>query len=268
MYQAHWGLSRPPFASGIDTRQFYQGASQRESLARLRFLLAHRKRLGLILGEAGLGKSLVSAVFEDHCQQAGTAVARVDLVGLSQREFSWQIGQALQAAVRVEDDPLRLFRQLTDRLQALRLQARQAVLILDDLDQANHDLNTHVQRLLRTEAANDGWLTIVATANPLRMNRLGDSLPALVDLRIDMEPWDELDTIGFLQTALVEAGAERPLFDDAAMSLLHRLAGGVPRTVTRMADFALMAGSNNGLEQIDAPTIEAVGEAIVFPSLV
>jgi len=161
MYQNVWGLEKPPFPSGIDPKFFFEGASQRESLARLRYLLAHRRRLGLVLGATGLGKSLLTSVFAQQCRQAGQAVAQIDLLGISTREFYWQLGNKLHAAVRVEDDMLRLFRQLTDRFQENRLQGKQTVLLLDDLDQAGPDLLKQVQRLLRTDTAHGGWLTLV-----------------------------------------------------------------------------------------------------------
>ncbi len=266
MYQTHWGLAKPPVPSGLDTKLFYEGASQRESLARLRFLLAHRRRLGLVLGAPGLGKSLLTCVFAEQCRKAGHAVAQVDLLGLSTREFYWQLGNKLQAAVRAEDDMLRLFRQLTDRLQENALQNKQTVLLLDDLDQAGPDLLNQVQRLLRTEAANAGWLTLIATTGPTQIRRLGQGLLDQVDLRIDLQPWDELDTVGYLQLALFEAGAERPLFDDQAMTDLHRASQGIPRAVNRLADFALLAGSNNKQEMIEASTIQAASESLSLPS--
>ncbi|NOZ40243.1 MAG: AAA family ATPase [Planctomycetes bacterium] len=266
MYQTHWGLEKPPFPSGLDPKLFFEGASQRESLARLRFLLAHRRRLGLVLGASGMGKSLLLSVFAEQCRLAGHAAGQVDLLGLSTREFFWQLGNKLHAAVRTEDDLLRLFRQVADRLQENALQKKQTVLLLDDLDQAGPDLQNQVQRLLRTDAAHGGWLTLVATANSTQLNRLGQGLLEAVDLRIDLHPWDELDTIGYLQMALFEAGAERPLFDDEAMSNLHRASEGVPRMVNRLADSSLLAGANHSQEMIDASTIQAASEAISLPT--
>jgi len=266
MYKTHWGLEKPPFPSGLDSQLFYEGIGQRESLARLRFLLAHRRRFGLVLGSPGLGKSLLLSVFSDQCRLAGHAAAQIDLLGLSSREFYLQLGSKLQATVRAEDDLIRLFRQLTDRLQSSRLQGKQTVLLLDDLDQVGPDLINHVLRLTRTAASQEGWLTIVASANRLQLNRLGKELLDLVDLSIDLQPWDELDTIGYLQLALFEAGSERPLFDDEAMSEIHRLSAGVPRRVNRIADFALLAGSSNSQEMIDSSTIQAACEAVSLPT--
>ena len=256
-----------PFPSGLDSQAFFVGASQREALARLRFLLTQRRRLGLVLGASGLGKSLLLKVFAEQSSEVGHAVAQVSLLGLSPREFYWQIGTELQASVRTDDDVLRLFRQLTDRFEANGLQGRHTVLLLDDLDEAGPDVLSQVLRLARTGAANSGHLALIATSSPAQLNRLGMSLLELVDLRIDLQAWDELDTIGYLQMALFEAGAERPLFDDEAMSELYRESAGVPRAVQRIAEAALLAGSGSGLELIDVEMIHAAREAPKLPSL-
>jgi type II secretory pathway predicted ATPase ExeA len=87
----------------------------------------------------------------------------------------------------------------------------------------------------------------------------------LVDLRVDLEPWDAEDTTGFLQLALVAAGAGRPIFDEAALAEIHRLSGGVPRLVNRLADYALVAGSSAGLELIDEETVATAYAAISPP---
>ncbi len=267
MYQSHWGLEKSPFPSGVDPRLFYEGTPQREALARLRFLLSNRRRLGVVLGAPGLGKTSLLEVFGTQSTRAGHTVAQIEVLGLSTREFYLRLGTELQATVRVEDDLVRLFRQISDRIQANVLQQRQTVLLLDDLDQAGPDLLGHVQRLLRTDQANAGWLSIIAATNPEQLNRLGRPLLELVDLRIDLQPWDELDTIGYVQMALLEAGAQQPLFDEAAMSELHRLSAGAPRLVNRLADFALLAGANQSLPIVDLATVEAAGEAVSSPSL-
>lgn len=266
MYLTHWGLERPPFPSGLDLQLFYEGASQREAFARLRFLLAHRRRLGVVLGEKGMGRSLLLRAFAEQCRGAGHAVGQLNSLGLSSREFFWQLGNELHAAVRVEDNMLRLFRQLSDLLQNNALHGKQTVLVLDDLDQAGPDLLNQVQRLLRTEAAYNGWLTVVASVPSQQLSRLGKGALELVDLRIELEPWDELDTIGYLQMALVEAGAQQPLFDDQAMAAIQRASGGVPRVVNRIAEFALLEGASRSLTIVDESTVQLASEAVISPA--
>ena len=47
---------------------------------------------------------------------------------------------------------------------------------------------------------------------------------------------------------------------------LHEIAGGVPRQVTRLADYALLAGAAAGVETIDAGIVEAASEEIAWPT--
>ena len=261
MYHSHWGLQRSPFPSGTDRRLFFEGASQREALARLRFLVENQRRLGVLLGEPGLGKSLLLEVFAAECRRNSQRVAHLDLLGLSSREFLWQLGTEIHAGVQFDDQPLRLYQLLKDQIQQNCLQEIPTVLLLDNADQAGTDLLTQLLRLVNMGPTDNG-LSIVLAANRNQASRFGDRLLQLVDLRIDLEPWDELDTTGYLQLAIVEAGAERPLFDDQAISDLHQQTEGNPRRINRLADYALLIGSGSGQEIVDPAIVQAAGEAM------
>ena len=60
MYQSHWGLRESPFRDGPDPQSFYQSPTHEEALARLHFLVEQHRRLGLLLGPEGSGKSLLA----------------------------------------------------------------------------------------------------------------------------------------------------------------------------------------------------------------
>ncbi|MBD15528.1 MAG: hypothetical protein CMJ72_10225 [Planctomycetaceae bacterium] len=243
MYPTQWGLTKSPFPSGIDLQLFYEGFNQREALARLRYLTSHPSRCGLMLGNAGFGKSHLLQLFAKECRLHGKAVALVDLLGLSTHEFLWQLGIQLEAAVHIENQPPRLFRQLTDRFQELSFERQRIVLLLDNVDQVGPDLRTLLLRLAQNETTRATGLTLVFSANASHSAQLGERLLDLVDLRIDLEAWDELDTIGYLQLALVAVGLEQPLFNDEGISELHRISGGVPRKINRLAEHSLLVSS-------------------------
>ena len=95
MYLAYWGLSRSPFKSHLDPRLFHQGPTQEEALARLHFLVDERRSLGLLLGEAGGGKSLLLEVFKRQLGQVGRESALINLAGAGKHEFFWLLATGL-----------------------------------------------------------------------------------------------------------------------------------------------------------------------------
>lgn len=262
MYTAHWGLEKPPFVTGTAEQVFFTGVPQQEALARLRFLVHQQRRLGLLLGEMGQGKSLILEMFAEECAQENWLAAKISLVGLSVREFEWELATELGAAPRLGDDSLRLTRRVEERLRQTRWQGERTIVLLDDVDQAGVDVMTQIQRFASQPTSRVGNLTLILAVNSKQINRLGARLFDLVDLRIDLDAWDAQDTIGYLQLALVAAGAERPVFEESALAEIHRLTKGVPRYVNRLADYALVAGSSAGLDVIDEQTVTAAHEEI------
>jgi general secretion pathway protein A len=263
----HWQLAESPFQTALDTASFYPSAAHDEALARLAYLVDARRRLGVLLGESGVGKSLVLRLAAQRLARKGSEVALVDPVGVGTREFLWQIAAKLGAAPSDDLDAPQLWRQIADRVAENRLQQTNTVLLVDDAGQAGPDVMTQLARLARLDPTPGARWTIVLAAEPAQPARWNGSLRDLVDLRIDLSPWSESDTIGFVQSALVDAGRFDPVFNDEGLVAIHELSGGVPRHVLRLADFALLAGAAAQLETIDAATVHAAADEMSWPTV-
>ncbi len=261
MYLAHWGLARSPFADSGGPPLFYEGESQVEALARLRFVVHQRRRLALLVGGRGVGKSLAVRRFADDCRREGRRVATVNIAGLSVRELFWQLAAEVAAGPQPSDDAVALFRRLNAFADSLRWQPEPALVLLDDADLAGPDVRNQVMRLMRV-GGDQPRLAFVLTAAPQGLERLGVELLDATDLRIDLEPWSESECVGYVQHALLEAGCDRPAFDDEALAALANLSGGIPRQVNRLADHALLAAAAEGLEAVGASTVDAAQESL------
>jgi type II secretory pathway predicted ATPase ExeA len=261
----HWGLERWPFPATPPADQLYPTSAHAEALARIEYLVDGRRRVGVLLGEMGVGKSIVLQAAARQLSRQGLAVALVDVVAVSARELAWQTACGLGVAPREDADVHRLWRQIADRIVENRLQQVHTVLLVDEAGQAGPDVMTQFVRLARLDSAPSALWTIVLAAEPEQAAGWNATLRNLVDLRIDLAPWTAEDTIGYVQTALVEAGRLEPLFEDEALGALHELTRGVPRQVAKLADFALLAGAAAGMTAIDAITIEAAHDEISWP---
>jgi type II secretory pathway predicted ATPase ExeA len=259
MYQSYWGLAEPPFAGPATPAALEQSAVHAEALARLAFLVDNQSRLGLVFGLAGSGKSLVLREFVRTQARGGRAAALVCAVGASAAELLFSLAEQWGAAPCEGDDAARLWRQVAARLAERSLEQTPSVLALDEADSAAPDVLSLVQRLA---AIPDVRLTIVAAARAETAGRLGARLLDLADLRIDLAPWNEDETRGYLKRALADVGRIQPAFDDPAARRLFALSGGAPRKVNQLAQLALVAGAGQNLAQIDEETILAVHEEL------
>lgn len=262
MYQAHWKLQGSPFVHGLDRTRFFGSPTHDEALARLHFLVEEHRRLGLLLGGAGSGKSLVQVVLAHEIAAKGIRVVQLNLLGVGEHEFQWQLAEGLEVFPDPGDSPYTLWRGIIDRLTQRRWQQLQTVVLLDDVDEAPAATLEQVERLAQLEAAAQGELTIILAAATHRLARLGRRLLALVDLRVDLEPWEASDTAQFIDECLKTCGRSEPLFTDDALRRIHQLSCGMPRRVCQLADLCLLAGAAQDLSQIDDGTVEVVSQEL------
>ena len=132
MYTQYWGLQESPFRGSMDTRFYLNSNSHEEALARLQFMVDHQRRLGLLLGPSGTGKSLVLEVFAKQLRGQGRQVAIVRLLGLTNVEFLCHLAYQLGEDPDTESSLSRLWRCVTDRLLTNRYQQLDTVLLFDD----------------------------------------------------------------------------------------------------------------------------------------
>ena len=59
MYTEHWGLNASPFSGTGGRKTFFESDAQAEAIARIDYLINNNRRLGLLLGDEGLGKSTI-----------------------------------------------------------------------------------------------------------------------------------------------------------------------------------------------------------------
>jgi type II secretory pathway predicted ATPase ExeA len=253
----HWGLREPLLAQGAPTESFFTSPIHDEALARLHFLPSAGKRLALLTGPTGTGKSILLAVFARELRRQGTPAVLASLRGRTSAECPAEWGA--QLGLRFESDmtPTRQWRLLAEWLAEQRYLEQTTVFLFDDAHEASLEVLSQVQRLLSLGEQGESF-TIVLSALRQNATSLGNRLLQCSELHVQLEPWREDDTVDFLRAAMKRCGGRESIFDAAAMKRVHELAAGVPRRVVRLADLALVAGASQELRQIDEATIEQV----------
>lgn len=262
MYLAHWGLNESPFRNCLDPNQFYASSSHEESLARLHWLVEQQRRLGLILAEPGLGKSLLLEVFADTMRRAGKQVAKASLLGADVREVLWQLATAMSLGANLHAERFELWRLISDAILENHRHGVDTVLLLDDVEQVSPEVIHILVRLAQLDSSRDSHLTMVLATSPAAARQLGTRLLGLADLRIDLRPWTAEETQGYVEASLARVGREAQTFEHAAIEKLHELTGGVPREVNRTADLCLVASAGEDEPLVSAETVSSVFEQL------
>lgn len=258
MYLAHWQLHEAPYRNAIDPRYFFQSLTHEEALARLHFLIDGHHRAGLLLGDAGCGKSLVLEVLAGELTRLGLDVAKFSVVGLDKTEFLARLAACWGLNPQPEQRACDLWRMLLDNIAAQHIEKHNSVILLDDVDEATPEVLAQVLRLTQTDVATNPAATLILAARRARVTQLGERLLELADLRVDILPWNVDDTQHYLEHGLARVGRHATTFTPEAVALLAELSQGVPRNTVQLAELSLIAAAGQELAAVDAATILAV----------
>jgi len=258
MYLKYWGLKAAPFRQTLEPCLFFETPNHDEALSRMDFLVEGRRRCGLVVGTAGVGKSMLLEVAAARFRCTGHTVAQLSLLGVNADELLRSLVTHWGGMLAPRAEMSELWRVTQDRLAEFRLLGKHAVVLLDDADEASNEILAQVARFSQTDPALRPAATVILTARNENVGRLGTRLLELADLRIDLARWSSHNTARYLQQAVVRAGRIAPIFAPEACAKLHEYSHGVPRNLLQLADLSLVAGAAEQRAMIGAETIESV----------
>jgi type II secretory pathway predicted ATPase ExeA len=262
MYHPYWGFREKPFNDGVDPRRYLSSPAHEEALARLHFLAEGGRRVGLLLAPGGSGKSLLLEIFSRQLRFVACQVSHVSLLGLDPHGLLWQLAADWGLNPDRTASTFELWVAVSDRLAENRWQGLRTVGLFDDGDDASPDVLDQVARLCLAAPGGDSRLTLVVAGRTERVSLFGRRLLELVDLRIDIAPWDLADTEQFITQSLARAGRNQPAFTPDALIRLHELSGGIVRRMSQLADLALLAAAGGHLALVDTHTVESVHDEL------
>ena len=194
--------ARSPYRNAIDPRYFFQSLTHEEAIARLQFLVDGNHRAGLLLGDAGSGKSLLLEVLAAQLRLHGMAVAKISLLGLDREELLASLAGCWGIDAGRNMRTAELWRLLLDQIAARHIEMQRSILFFDDCDEATPEVLCQVLRLAQTDVATHPAATMILAARRERVAKLGDRLLELADLRVDLMPWNADDTQHYLEHGL------------------------------------------------------------------
>lgn len=261
MHERYWGRNDLALQGTIGQSGLIETPPHEEALARLGYLVEHRRHFGLMLGRAGTGKSLVLRAAAREAKRLGREVAMIDLFGIDSHDLLWQLAIALRLGPTERWTHSTLWRAVCDHWHALHSARLPSVLLFDHLERAEVECLSLIERWLHLDVANNGGLTILAAAREgLERCSLAE-LAEQSELRIELPCLSRRETEMFVRGMLDNAGHGREVLGGDASETLFDLSGGTPREIVRLCRLALAAAERDAVHRIDSVMLlEVAGE--------
>lgn len=254
MYCEFWNLTHAPFQQQLDLEYFFESEYHEEALARLLYVADEQKKCAVFKGPSGTGKTLTLNVMEYLSKRSPHHCEYLDLLGLNEEEFLWQLCAQFRLGPTYDTKPPQLWRLLTDYLTGLQLTQSQAILLLDHVDQSGSGCKNTIERLLHTGNQRYASLSIVTTFENLDRES-ANLISRYSDLTIELTPFDQKTAESYIQHRLKASGCTQSPFSAEAFEAIHKATDGLPKKINQICELALLAGYEQNLSIIDAEVI-------------
>lgn len=262
MYETYWGLKEKPFENTPDPRFLYYSQQHKEALARMLYVVREHKGAGLISGEYGSGKTLLSRVLWQELQQEhlyqSVFILNPRLSGL---EFIQEIVHQLGGEPL--PNKIDLFHTLHKLLYTNHSIGKHSVIMIDEAQAIeNREIFEELRLLLNFQLDSAFLLTIILLGQP-ELNYLVTNLPQLsqrMAVRFHLKALNEQECKEYILHRLSVAGAQRPIFEEDAFKEIYLCSGGTPRRINNICDLALLVGFGNGVRNIDKATVTKIND--------
>lgn len=249
----HAGMYEDPFSFTPDPR-YYQGSrGNNEVFNSLRNMITKRCGIGVVLAQAGMGKTTLLGYFvKSLCNDADFAEIQGSFKDNSELVRSVMASLGVKRISRNPDENLRLFKDWL----LLRNRLNQRVVLICDNAQ-NLDAKTIQNLCLLSELG--GWpqklVQIVFAGRQELAVRLSEPALAEVSKNINvfcrLHPMDQAEVHSYVLHRLRIAGCNRQLFSHDALSAVALYSRGIPLNVHMICRHCISMAASNNLPIID-----------------
>lgn len=265
-YLTYWRLSRSPFSPGHPTVDYFVSGSIGDAMTRVEFLVQHSRRLGLLFGPHGVGKSSFIRYFIGRSSRFPKHLpGLVDMAGTTPDLLARRFRDALWGDPGldrfVQDASLgRTLHEIDELIVANNAVGRQPILFVDNADEVSEDVFQTLGIILRRPG---NWSALLAVDESLLVE-IPRRILEECDVRVDLPAWDLGLTAEYIETQIANLGNRDDIFSAQGITRIHELGEGIPKRMFQLAEIALAVGAERRVESIDAELIDLVCEDFSF----
>lgn len=265
-YLTYWRLSRSPFSPGHPTVDYFVSGTIGDAMTRVEFLVQHSRRLGLLFGPHGVGKSSFIRYFIGRSSRFPKHLpGLVDMAGTTPDLLARRFRDALwgdPGLDRFVQDPSlgRTLHEIDELIVANNAVGRQPILFVDNADEVGEDVFQTLGIILRRPG---NWSALLAVDESLLVE-IPRRILEECDVRVDLPAWDLGLTAEYIESQVANLGNRDDIFSAQGITRIHELGEGIPKRMFQLAEIGLAVGAERRVESIDAELIDLVCEDFSF----
>lgn len=242
MYQDFFRLTESPFAIVPNPRFYFLSERHKEALSHVLNGIEDGGGLALLTGEVGTGKTTTMKALLERLPEK-TQVAMILNPSISVLELLQTLCDELGVAYSEDDSFKRLYDAIADKLFNNESKGIQTVLLVDEAQHLMPDVLEQLRLLTNIETSYRKLLKVILIGQPelqqmLRQPNLRQ-LAQRITARYHLIPLTPDEVHQYITHRISCAGGLEPLFDGAAIKLIAKETGGVPRLVNLVCDKSL-----------------------------
>jgi len=263
-YTDYFEFEREPFSNAPNDKFYFDSKQHQQALQRLKYSVDTDKGLAVLVGGVGTGKTTLARRMLDNLPYERYESSLLVMIH-SGVTPEWILSRiCMQLGVRnPELSPLKMLKQLYERLLQIEKEGRKAVVLIDEAQMLQtRELMEEFRGLLNLEVPGKKLLNIIFFGLPAlnEIMKLDEPLAQRVAFKYTLKPLHLEESIRYIDYRLEVAGAAASPFASDCLPLIHELSGGVPRLINTICDNALFETFLRREGMITPAIISNVGE--------
>ncbi|WNC67924.1 AAA family ATPase [Thalassotalea nanhaiensis] len=254
-YTGYFGLNDIPFSIAPNPHYLFMSGRHQEALAHLTYGLGDAGGFVLLTGEVGTGKTTVSKCLLEQLPD-NTQAAFILNPTLSAKELLATVCDELSIDYNSQTATLKNFTDIIlDHLLMNHQQGKNTLLIIDEAQHLQAEVLEQLRLLTNLETHTKKLLQVILIGQPelqeLLKRRDLRQLAQRITARYHLLPLNQKEVSEYIKHRLSIAGCTKSLFKPSAITLIHKITGGVPRLVNLLCDRALLGAYSQEKSQVD-----------------
>ena len=260
MYESFFDFSARPFAAAPLVENYYPAESIEHARQTLIRIVDRAEGPGIVVGQAGLGKSLLCRLVVEYFRESFDVVllssARIGTRKSLLQSILFELGRPY---LELGEGELRL--GLLDFLQPGKSSPNGMLLIVDEACSLPPRLLDEIRMITNLVREGQPRARLIMAGGPQLEERFAHPKLASFNQRLAarcyLDNFGREDTFRYVHSQIRAVGGDtKSLFTESALEAVHRAADGIPRLINQICDHALVLGCAGGKRQLDQFGIE------------